>query len=188
MTEAPSEKNSNDNDLIARIKNHERAVLKEIYISHYPAVEKYILTNSGNTEDARDIYQEAFLAFWKNIQEERFYPEHAGAIGGYLLQIARHKWIDLLRREKRIQVLTGVQEEQHATIMEGNREDEKKLSLLKTQYKDMGAPCKELLYRFYYKKEKLKTIAAHFSWTEATAKNNKYRCLQKLRNAVLKAL
>jgi len=59
------------------------------------------------------------------------------------------------------------------------------LELVKEEYERLGDPCRELLNRFYFKKESMREIAAHFSWTEASAKNNKYRCLQRLRNMVI---
>ncbi len=58
------------------------------------------------------------------------------------------------------------------------------LESIKTNYHKLGEQCKEVLQLFYFKKESMKQIAARFSWTEASAKNNKYRCLQKLREMV----
>jgi DNA-directed RNA polymerase specialized sigma24 family protein len=42
-----------------------------------------------------------------------------------------------------------------------------------------------VLTLYYFMKQSMSKIAAVFSWTEATAKNNKYRCLQRLRNMVV---
>ena len=64
-------------------------------------------------------------------------------------------------------------------------DNEQYIEQVKSGYLSMGDQCKELLKRFYFRKESLREIAAFFSWTEATAKNNKYRCLQKLRGSVL---
>lgn len=160
--------------------------LAEIYTANYPAVEKYILANSGTREDAKDIYQETFLAFWRNVQLNRFELQHENSVSSYLMRIAKYKWIDVLRKNDKIK-LTAVDTD-HADdtgIYRLEQEDEQYLLQVKKHYKNMGEPCKELLYRFYFKKEMLRQIAAHFSWTEATAKNNKYRCLLKLRNLVL---
>ena len=180
-----SEKLGNE-ETLTRVKINDEKVLKEVYSAHYPAILRYILANQGSSSDAKDIYQEAFLAFWRNVQLDKFRAEHPQAIGSYLMRIAKNKWIDVLRKEKRLPVspLEGKEVgETNATAV--NTEEEQYLQQVKGHYRKMGEPCKELLYRFYFRKEMLRQIATHFSWTEATAKNNKYRCLQKLRDAVL---
>lgn len=62
-----------------------------------------------------------------------------------------------------------------------NEEDAPAIMKIKEQFKKLGSTCREVLIRFYYRKESLRLIAGHFDWSEATARNNKYRCLQQLR-------
>ena len=63
-------------------------------------------------------------------------------------------------------------------------EDVRYIELVKDNYRQLGNQCKELLNRFYFRKESLKDIASYFTWTETKKKNNKYRCIQKLREKV----
>lgn len=181
------EKEDRRQEIITRFSRNDELALKKVYADHYPAVEKYILNNSGTHDDAKDVFQESFLAFWRNVQLGRFEAGHAHAVGGYLMRIARNKWIDTLRKNKKMKTNAladdYVDDPADPALSE---EEEQYLGLIKSHYQKMGEPCKSLLHRFYFKKEKLKQIASYFSWTEATAKNNKYRCLQKLRNAVTK--
>ena len=65
-----------------------------------------------------------------------------------------------------------------------SKEEDAYLEKVKMHFAAMEAPCKEVLQRFYFLKQSMADIAAAFSWTDATAKNNKYRCLQKLRSMV----
>lgn len=175
---------NNDQSLALLNRLNDEKTLEEIYAANYPAVEKFIKANSGSTDDAKDIYQEAFLAFWRNVQLKKFEPRSGDSIGGYLIRIARNKWIDVLRKEKREGIVSiDAHTADSAYSMEPDQEEY--LNLVKGQYRTLGEPCRELLYRFYFVKEKLRTIAAHFSWTEATAKNNKYRCLGKLKDLLL---
>ena len=50
------------------LKESDEKVLQYIYVSNYPRIEQYVLGNNGTADDARDIYQEAFLAVWRNVQ------------------------------------------------------------------------------------------------------------------------
>ena len=66
-------------------------------------------------------------------------------------------------------------------VPEATEEQEEQLQQMKTHFAKLGSTCKDVLLRFYYKKESLRNIATSQGWTEATARNNKYRCLQQLK-------
>lgn len=169
------------------IKMNDEKVLGELYALNFEKVSVYIRNNSGTEEDARDIFQEAFLAVWRNIQADRFVPVGESAVSGYLFQIAKNKWIDVLRKKKRNPLIAVSDPSLIDTEEPGplSEEEEDYVGRVALQFTKLGHPCKELLSRFYFRKESLRTIAAAFAWTEASAKNNKYRCLQKLRGMVV---
>ena len=52
-------------------------------------------------------------------------------------------------------------------------------------FKNLGQPCKQLLTTFYFDKKSLRDIAVELSLDEASVRNKKYRCMEKLRNQVL---
>lgn len=159
---------------------------KDLYIRHFPAVKNFVLANSGNEEDARDIYQDAFVAFWRNVQLGKFESKTQAGTSAYILQVAKHKWIDELRKRKgNALIIERDWEENMAAPPDGlSQSDENYVDTVVAHFQKMKKPCRELLYRFYYLKEKFSEIAERYGWTEASAKNNKYRCLQKLRNSI----
>lgn len=156
-----------------------------MYVQHFDKIKQFVLQNRGSEEDAKDIYQEAFTAVWRNIQLDKFQPKSETSLGGYIYQVAKYKWIDQLRLRKNKKTIALV-EGSDAFIEKQTLTDDNLgyLESIKVNYRQLGEQCKELLNLFYFKKENMKQIAARFSWTEASAKNNKYRCLQKLREMV----
>ncbi|GAB1453318.1 hypothetical protein MASR2M47_33740 [Draconibacterium sp.] len=163
------------------IKANDEAVLKSLYENNYHTIEKYVLNNNGSVEQAKDVYQEAFIAVWRNIQLDKFYPESENALVAYLYQIARNKWTDFLR-SKHFKKNTSLNDLAHKLPEEiEDDEDDRFIGDVKKHFEKLGENCKEVLTRFYYKKQSMKKIAKHFAWTDASARNNKYRCLQKLR-------
>ncbi|HEY8388120.1 MAG TPA: sigma-70 family RNA polymerase sigma factor [Parasegetibacter sp.] len=168
---------------VIAIKANDEKTLRVLYLENFPKTEKYVLENNGSSEEARDVFQEAFIAVWRNIQANKFRPENETALSGYLYRIAKNKWLDYLRsgHYKRTTSMTetpDVYESQEDCLSE---DQEKYITKVKEQFRLLGDNCKELLTRFYYKQESLKKIADGFGWTEATARNNKYRCIQRLR-------
>ena len=161
--------------------------LKSLYHNNYHKVEKYILNNSGTYEQAQDIFQEAFIAVWRNIQLEKFYPANETALDGYLFTIAKNKWLDHLRSSEHKKVVPMNSHAANITQDDGLAEDENEyIAAVKKNFVQLGDNCKEVLTRFYYHKESMRAIAKTFDWTEATARNNKYRCLQRLRELLKK--
>ena len=80
---------SQHNDLFQQfgaIKANDEQALKSLYKSGYGKVEKYVLNNKGSAEQAKDIYQDAFIAVWRNIQLDQFVPRNETALSGYLYQ------------------------------------------------------------------------------------------------------
>ena len=172
---------------IDQIKANDERALRHLYVSNYDNVERFVLSNSGSAEDARDIYQEAFIATWRNITLGKFTEMHEGSVNAYLFCVAKNKWLDVLRTRKRRIVPVDFDESLHSELSDGLDEDEAQyLTKVRLHFQAMGGQCKELLRRFYFHKESMKQLSARFSWTEATTKNNKYRCLQKLRASILK--
>lgn len=167
-------------ELLEGVKNNDSKILGWIYQDQFPKLEKYVLANNGDEQQAKDVFQEAFVVLWKNAKAGKFKPENGTAIQGYLYQIAKNKWLDTLRssKYKKTVPLENIPESWDEEAE--NRESD--FERMESSFKNLGGNCKELLTRFYYKKESMAIIAQAFDWTEATARNNKYRCIQRLKN------
>ena len=166
------------------IKANDEDALRRLYKDNYFKIEKYVLNNNGTVEDAKDIFQEAFIAVWRNIQMDKFSPESESALEGYLYRIAKNKWLDHLRsgHYKKTTAMNDAADNIGEEILPD--EDVAYINAVKENFRLLGENCRQVLSRYYYQKETMKMIAAKFEWTEATAKNNKYRCLQRLRELV----
>lgn len=165
----------------AVLANDDKA-LEDLYTANFFKTEAFVLANSGTAEEAKDIYQEAFIAAWQNIKAGRFVPQNGSSMEGYLFQIVKYKWYDYLKAAKKMK---SVPIDDNGFIDAAyNEEEQNYIEKVEQHFKNLGEPCREVLNQFYFLKQSMQHIATRFSWTEATAKNNKYRCLQRLRNMV----
>ncbi|MFC7358019.1 RNA polymerase sigma factor [Jejudonia soesokkakensis] len=173
--------------LVKSIKANDQMVLKTLYQQNYKKVEVYVLQNSGSVAQAKDVYQEAFLAMYQNVKAEKFTPENETALQGYLYQISKNKWRDILRSSvfKKTSSLennfyeTEDQSEEYKNEIELEEQD--KLKKTMDAFSKLGAECKELLLQFYFQKKSLREISSNANYAEASARNKKYRCIQKLK-------
>ncbi len=174
---------SHDKGKPAGVLANDDKALEALYTANFYKTEAFVLANSGTAEEAKDIYQEAFVAAWQNIKAGKFVAQNSSSIEAYLFQIAKFKWYDYLKAAKKISTVPV----EDGSFIEAayNNEEEKYIEKVQQHFKNLGEPCKQVLTLFYFMKQSMSKIASTFSWTEATAKNNKYRCLQRLRNLVV---
>ena len=174
--------------LIAAIKANDSIALKPFYIANYRKTQLLVLNNSGTEEDAKDVYQDAFIIVWNNIKNNTFVPINETAIEGYLFSIAKNKWLDIVRStrfKKTNNIINEAILNQEVNELYQDEFFDLKLKSTMNAFKNLGQPCKELLTTFYFEKKSLKDIAISLNIEEATARNKKYRCMEKLRSLVI---
>jgi RNA polymerase sigma factor (sigma-70 family) len=177
--------------LVEAVKNNDEKVLKALYLECFYKIEAYILKNNGTKPQAKDTYQETFICAWQNVKNGKFTPTNESALQGYLYQIARNKWTDHLRSthyKKTTQFSEGFQiaDDSHLGQTDNpDSEKEQNVRLTMSAFNQLGTECKELLTHFYFGKKSLREIALDFNIGEASARNKKYRCINKLREIAL---
>lgn len=178
-------------ELVEAIKANDESALRELYQNNYRKVEVFVLKNSGTVPQAKDVYQEAFMATYQNIKADKFVPENETALQGYLYQIAKNKWRDVLRssRFKKTAAFIDNVHETEDTLESDRTEEEiaqqERLATTMEAFKKLGTECRNLLMQFYFEKKSLREISVKANYAEASARNKKYRCIQKLKELAL---
>lgn len=171
----------------ALLQNNE-IVLRSLYAEVFPKVKIHVLQNNGSEAQAKDIFQEAFLAFWKNIKNGKYEVREESAIQAYLFIIAKNKWIDYLRSadykktvigSEIISVSDAILET--GEVQEENEENEHRVTAMRHAMEKLGKECKMVLTQFYFDRMSIDTIAEGLNIGSASARNKKYRCMEKLR-------
>ena len=87
-------------DILKAIQeNRNQGVLKELYVNVLPKVRNYILKNSGNKEDAQDVFQDAVISFMHSVKTGRF--DATKDIDAYIYVIAKNIWINKIKRNQK---------------------------------------------------------------------------------------
>ena len=173
------------NQIVNGFYQNDENVLHKIYATVYPKVMAHILKNNGDEAHAKDVFQDAFVACWKNIKEQKFTE---GNVEGYLFTIAKNKWTDYLRSSKYkntvrnagIVHMEPITDYNAAEVKDDSDQEHMKLALDK-----LGDKCKNLLNLFYFERKKMNEIAEELNITSASVRNQKYRCMEKLRSLAL---
>ncbi|MGV3637667.1 MAG: RNA polymerase sigma factor [Flavobacteriales bacterium] len=155
--------------------------VRTLYRDHFDTVKRYILKNSGTTDDAEDVFQEALTVLWLKVKEESL--SDTSEPGAFLFRVAKNKWLDVLRSaaHKHMRVLHD--DRQVDARPEAMDEIEEKLARLRDVYARLDDKCRQVLDRFYFERQDLATIARAMDVEEESIRTIKYRCMMKLRAA-----
>lgn len=164
--------------------------LKQFYMTQFPKTKYYILKSGGSLENAKDVFQEAYFICWKKLSMEKFMPKNPAEIEAYFFTIAKNKWIDQIRSATKNKTISIDTKMPHLTEDETGgflelENKEKQMAITLEAFEKLGQGCKDLLTQFYFEKLSIRTIAAALNMEEASAKNKKYRCIQKLKELAL---
>jgi RNA polymerase sigma factor (sigma-70 family) len=172
--------NSDGPEFLAALGKGDSAAFKKVYEMHFGMVRHLITNNSGSVEDAHDIFQEAVVVLFEQVNSGRF--EARASIKTWLYAVCRNKWLKQLEKRKR-QVRLVDFEKVEPVVMPDEPQDDDQSLLLRQSLERLGEGCRKLLVLFYYFRKSMEEIAAEMTYTNAdNAKSQKYKCLQKLKS------
>ena len=171
-----------DKEIIAGVKADDEPLLKSWYQRDFPYIKNFILKNNGTENDAKEIYQDAFMVVYQKIMDGQF--KSTAAIKTFLFAIARNLWFKNLRDNNKLGITEDVEQLQIADIGDTyDWEVDEQEKQVMAQIAQLGLGCQKILELYYFGKKSLKTIAEEMGYkSEKNARNAKYKCMQQLRN------
>lgn len=167
--------------LLQGLARNDKKAVETIYKENFNLIQTLIINNSGSTEDAKDIFQEAMIVLYQKVKSESF--ELNCQIKTLLYSVCRRLWLKRLVQQSRYTLqensedLVMVEEE-----VEEHEKRDQEFVLMEKAMNGLGEPCKSLLEAFYLQKKGMQEIAGIFGYTNSeNAKTQKYKCLMRLK-------
>ena len=176
-----------DQDVLSALKKgNDDAVLSFLYKMVLPKVKHYIKTNRGNEDEAKDIFQDAVIIFYKKVKLDQISQDTN--ITAYICHVAKNLWIN---RAKKLNRTIELPDEDYHPAEEDNFLDqlisEEKKNAVRNLLSQIGEECQKLLKYSVYDNLSMKEICAKMGYSsENVAKTYNYRCKQKLVQLVMK--
>ena len=172
-----------DQEIITQLQKGNEYYLKYLY-EHLDMIKSWILKNSGNEEDALDIFQEAILVFYNRLMSGTY--EAKSKISTYLFAICKRQWYNQLNRRLKFEKPQGSVINIDRRQEDFNPEITRRVPTLKKYMEQalekLGEPCKSLIIASVCLKRKMQEIAEQFNYADAhSARQQKLRCMKKLR-------
>jgi DNA-directed RNA polymerase specialized sigma24 family protein len=77
-------------EMLAGLKSRNEKILREYYKLYYGGIRHFVLKNSGNEEDARDLMQDLLLVLFQKVRSDSF--KLTCSLGTYLFSVSRLLW------------------------------------------------------------------------------------------------
>ena len=157
--------------------------LTQLYRQAFPAVRTYVQQHGGTAAEAKDVFQDAVVILYEKAVAGTLHLTAAPAT--YLLAVARNRWRQELARRRR-RPHTALHDD-HLQLPDPEPEPTP-LPVL-DYVSQLSEKCRSILLSFYYFREPLEQIAATHAYRSVrSATVQKFKCLERLRNAVRQAL
>jgi len=169
-------------DLLNGIRRNDTIVLQYIYKNFYSNINFFIKKNSGDDDDANDIFQEAIIIIYRKLKADEFVLDCS--FETYLYSVCRFLWLKQLEKRKIEKEKIKDNQEYHDDIYDDSLEKvvdlNERYRLYQKHFTNLGKDCQKVL-QLYFDKVPLKNIAQIMGFkSEKYAKKRKFKCKEYL--------
>lgn len=159
--------------LIGIAENDEK-ILQRIYQEFLPIVTQYIKKNSGDFEDAKDVFQEGILVVFRKVKDDQLVL--STSFQNYLLGVCRKIWLKKLEKKAKRKVsFEDLKEYLYEEDLEAYFIQTRKWKLYQDKFALLSEECQKVL-KMLFNGYSGKEIAQEMSYTDEYAKRKKYKC------------
>lgn len=175
-----------DSELLSGLISKDENILKELYVLYFQSIRRYVLTNNGTIEDAKDLFQDTLLVLFRKVQQNQF--RLTCTLGTYLYSVARFLWLKELARRKWISY-RPVDEEDYVDVdsdIYSVNEKNERLLLFRRSFEKLSESCRKVLSLFNQGHSIAEITGIMGFKSDQHTKNRRYRCKLSLIDLIKK--
>ena|ERR1035437_1159297 len=169
-------------DLLNGILRNDTIILQFIYKNFYSKINFFIKKNSGDDDDANDVFQEAIIIIFRKLKANELVLDCT--FETYLYSVCRFLWLKQLDKRKvekeKIKDNHEYNEDLYDDGLEKVADLNERYKLYQKHFTNLGKDCQKVL-QLYFDKVPLKNIAQIMGFkSEKYAKKRKFKCKEYL--------
>ena len=178
-----------DSEVVFGILNDSKHTLNQLYKSYFPMILQFILSNNGDEDDAKDIFQESIIVLYNKVKSGNF--ELTSKLKTFIYSVCRRLWLKRLNQKSRnisgelhdLENIESVEED-----LAYHEEKDAQFQQMEKALVMLGEPCRTIIEDYYMQNRSMQDISEKFGYTNAdNAKTQKYKCLQRLKKLFFQA-
>jgi RNA polymerase sigma factor (sigma-70 family) len=173
-----------DNLLVKQIKSEDSHAFEVLYKFYFPTIAHHIRKNSGNRQDAEDIFQESIMVLLHKIRQPDFVL--TCSLKTYLFAIAKNLWLKRLKNDKYLLVDANdffeIPEKGSEDFDMTVNQEKTPLQSLENWLERITENCRKILKALFFYEEPMETLMQKMGWkNKHTAANQKYKCIEQVK-------
>ena len=147
-----------------------------------------VLNNSGNEDDAKDVFQESVIVLYNKVKSGNF--ELNSKLKTFIYSVSRRLWLKRLNAQNR--TIRNIEDYSEfipvEDDLERHEEKDRQFEVMELALSQLGEPCKTIIEDYYMQNKSMQEICEKFGYTNSdNAKTQKYKCLQRLKKLFFQA-
>ncbi len=169
--------------LLNDLKGENNHSFGQLYRDYFSLVNRFVINNSGQTEDAEDLFQDTMVVLIEKLRQDNF--ELTASLKTYIMAIAKNLWLKKLRSPKKIVEFSELLEQQYFEEINLAIEAEKSYwDRLQNYLHQITDHCKGLIHDMFFQQKKIEQIQKEYGYSsKQNAQNQKYKCVEQIRRA-----
>jgi len=162
---------------------------------YFPGISYYIRSQGGTEEDAKDIIMDGIYALLNNVRAGKYTPTDSASLKTYFFSICKNKWRDYYKKKKSplfASLLDGLADSDLEALHYAEFDEDllnERQKMVAEIFSQASDKCHKILSYFYYDNLSHEEIAERMGYEGPnTSKEQKKRCMNKIRSSVLKKL
>ncbi|MEQ6119543.1 sigma-70 family RNA polymerase sigma factor [Reichenbachiella sp. MALMAid0571] len=162
-----------DWEILEKVSQGDEKALEYLYKKHYKMMTRLVINNNGTEDEAKDIYQEALVAFWQKAIAGNLVL--TSKISTYLYSVCLNLWRKELDRKGKF----AESDKEEFTFQEFEKKE--RIRIIHECIEELGDTCRNILTYHYFDGMSMTDIAKKLNLANTdTAKTKKYKCKKKL--------
>jgi len=175
-----------DEAIINGLKEKNIRCLNWLYREYFPLAKSVVEHNSGNYEDAEDVFQDSLVVLYLKARENKLNLNCS--LKTFFFSVCRNLWLQRLDRKWRLLFVDNFVQEPsenyESTILGLDEEKLEKTRLYQKHFLSLPADC-QLILGLFIQKKTLNEIAKIAGYKDTSyAKTRKYLCKNMLRKRI----
>lgn len=175
---------------VREIKKGGDQIFKQLYVETRPVFMNYLKRFNLTDDDRKDIFQESFMIFYKNIITGKLI-ELTSSVSTYIISIGKFKALERYRELGKFvndSETIAYQREAEVSVIDfeiGAKEMNSEQKLLYKYFNQLGESCRDIITNFYFHGLTISEIMDIGNYnSENVVKSQKSRCMKQLRELV----
>lgn len=176
------------NTIVKGLKEGDKTVIRNLYSELLPKVTSWIIGKGGSKEDGYDLFQDALESIIIRIHKNTLPSEID--INAFIMQIAKNKWIDRVRRKKLDEKVRLAEDDRYQSEspweneLIAAEEEQRRYKLMKLTFSQLSPLCQQLLEMVMGEK-KTKEIVDKLGFNNAnTMYRRKFACMDSWKSLI----